>query len=477
MLSSRRSSSGSGGLSRPAHRNAAMHYIAHNPATGAPLRVQPALTDAELAQALAQTARAAPLWRQTPLARRAVLFHRLADLLRAGAARYAALITEEMGKPLRQARDEVEKCAWACAFYAEQAPAWLADQPVATEARFSAVAYEPLGTVLAVMPWNFPFWQVFRFAAPALMAGNGGLLKHAPNVPGCAEAIEGLFMAAGFPAGVFHWLPIGHAQAEALIAGPAVQAVTLTGSARAGRRIAALAGAALKKAVLELGGSDPFVVLEDADLDQAAAAAVLARFQNTGQSCIAAKRFIVVDAVAEAFLARFRAAVAALTVGDPAREETQVGPMARADLREALQAQVLESIRLGAVPLLGCAFIEGPGYFYAPSILDQVRPGMPAYDEELFGPVAAVVRVRDEAEALAMANQHRYGLGGSVWTRDAARGERFARRLECGLAFVNGLVKSDPRLPFGGVKESGYGRELGAFGLREFTNIKTVWVG
>lgn len=454
-----------------------MTYLAHDPATGALLRAQPAFTDAELAQALAQTAHAVPLWRQTPLEQRAVLFHRLAALLRAGAARYATLITEEMGKPLRQARDEVEKCAWACAFYAEQAPAWLADQPVATEARFSAVAYEPLGTVLAVMPWNFPFWQVFRFAAPALMAGNGGLLKHAPNVPGCAEAIEGLFTAAGFPAGVFRWLPIDHAQAEALIAGPAVQAVTLTGSARAGRRIAALAGAALKKAVLELGGSDPFVVLEDADLDQAAAVAVLARFQNAGQSCIAAKRFIVVDAVAEAFLARFRAAVAALAVGDPAREETQVGPMARADLREALQAQVLESIRLGAVPVLGCAPIDGPGYFYAPSILDQVRPGMPAYDEELFGPVAAVVRVRDEAEALAVANQHRYGLGGSVWTRDVARGERFARRLECGLAFVNGLVKSDPRLPFGGVKESGYGRELGAFGLREFTNIKTVWVG
>jgi succinate-semialdehyde dehydrogenase/glutarate-semialdehyde dehydrogenase len=454
-----------------------MHYLAHNPATGAVLRAQPAFIDAELAQALAQTALAAPLWRRTPLEQRALLFQRLADLLRADAARYAALITEEMGKPLRQARDEIEKCAWACAFYAAQAPAWLADQPVATDACFSAVAYEPLGTVLVVMPWNFPFWQVFRFAAPALVAGNCGLLKHAPNVPGCAAAIEGLFTAAGFPTGVFRWLPIDHAQAEALIAGPAVQAVTLTGSARAGRRIAAVAGAALKKAVLELGGSDPFVVLEDADLEHAAEVAVLARFQNAGQSCIAAKRFIVVEPIAEAFLSRFRAAVAALVVGDPAQETTQVGPMARVDLRDALHAQVLESIRLGAVPLVGCAPVAGPGYFYAPSILDRVWPGMPAYDEELFGPVAAIVRARDEAEALAVANQHRYGLGGSVWTRDVARGERFARSLECGLAFVNGLVKSDPRLPFGGVKESGYGRELGAFGLREFTNIKTVWVG
>jgi succinate-semialdehyde dehydrogenase/glutarate-semialdehyde dehydrogenase len=453
-----------------------MTYLSQNPATGAILRSRPAWTDAELDAALRQTSLAAQSWRETPLDRRSALLRRAAELLREGRERYAALATLEMGKPIREAREEIDKCAWGCEFYAETAAAWLADEPVAVGARKSYAAYQPLGAVLAVMPWNFPFWQVFRCAAPVLMAGNCGLLKHAPNVPGCAEAIEALLAAAGFPQGVFRWLPIAHAQAEALIARPEVQAVTLTGSERAGRRIAALAGAALKKTVLELGGSDPFVVLEDADLERAAATAVTARFQNNGQSCIAAKRFILVDAIAEAFLDRFRHRVEALTVGDPAEEDTDVGPLARADLRDHLHRQVVESIRAGAVPVTGCAILDRPGYFYAPSILDRARPGMPAYDEELFGPVAAIVRARDEAEALALANRHRYGLGGSVWTEDLERGEGFARQMECGLAFVNGLARSDPRLPFGGVKDSGYGRELGAFGLREFANVKTVWV-
>ncbi len=454
-----------------------MRYLTRNPATGALIQSRPAWSDAELAQALALTEQAAPLWRETPLDHRAALLRRTAELLRADIDSYAALVTLEMGKPIQEAREEIEKCALGCEFYADHAARWLADEPATTDARLSYVAYQPLGAVLAIMPWNFPFWQVFRFAAPALMAGNRGLLKHAPNVPGCAEAIESIFTAAGFPPGVFRWLPISHEQAEALIAGPGVQAVTLTGGERAGRRIAALAGAALKKTVLELGGSDPFVVLEDADLELASETAVTARFQNCGQSCIAAKRFILVDAIAEEFLARFTAKVEALNVGDPAREDTRIGPLARADLRDTLHRQVTESIRAGAAPLAGCAPLDGPGYFYAPSILDRVRPGMPAYDEELFGPVAAIARVRNEKEALAVANRHRYGLGGSVWTKDLERGERFARRLECGLAFVNGLVKSDPRLPFGGVKDSGHGRELGAFGLREFANVKTVWVG
>lgn len=454
-----------------------MNYLSQNPATGETVRIVPAWSDAELDRALRETAAAAPGWRAAAVAERAALLARVAGVLRTGLDRYARLITGEMGKPLPEARAEIEKCAAVCEFYAEQAPRWLEDEPVATDARRSGIAFRPLGTVLAIMPWNFPFWQVFRAAVPALAAGNGVLLKHAPNVPRCAEAIETVFGRAGLPAGVFRWLPIGHAQAEDLIGGPHVQAVTLTGSERAGRRIAALAGAALKKTVLELGGSDPFVVLADADLDRAVATAVASRYQNSGQSCIAAKRFILVEAVADAFLERFRQRVAALAVGDPLDEATQIGPLARADLREALHRQVLESIRGGAEPVLGGRPLEGPGFFYAPSILDRVRPGMPAHDEELFGPVAAVVRVGDEAAALAAANGHRLGLGGSVWTGDPERGERFARRLQCGLAFVNGLVKSDPRLPFGGVKNSGHGRELGVFGLHEFVNVQSLWMG
>jgi succinate-semialdehyde dehydrogenase/glutarate-semialdehyde dehydrogenase len=454
-----------------------MDYISQNPATGKTVKHHAQWNDAELGQALRQTEEASRGWREAQAAERAAALARAAGVLRGNLGHYAGLITGEMGKPIRESRAEIEKCAWVCEFYAENAERFLNDEPAETDARRSYVAYQPLGTVLAVMPWNFPFWQVFRFAAPALAAGNCGLLKHAANVPRCAEAIEAVFAQAGFPSGVFRWLPISHAQAEKLIGGPQVQAVTLTGSERAGRRIAGLAGAALKKTVLELGGSDPFVVLEDADLDQAAETAVAARYQNCGQSCIAAKRFILVEAIADEFLARFRRQVEALPVGDPAREETRLGPMARSDLRETLHRQVAESIRGGAEPVIGCHPLDGPGFFYAPSILDQVRPGMPAYDDELFGPVAAVVRVRDEAEALETANRHRYGLGGSVWTRDIDRGEGFARRLQCGAAFVNAMVKSDPRLPFGGVKDSGYGRELGAFGLREFTNIKSVWIG
>jgi succinate-semialdehyde dehydrogenase/glutarate-semialdehyde dehydrogenase len=454
-----------------------MTYLSQNPATGEVSRRHPQWTDAELDRALSRTSAALPQWQATSIEERAACLARAAAVLRENLVTYAQLITGETGKPIHESRAEVEKSAMGCEFYTANAGRLLADEPVESDARRSLVAYQPLGTVLAIMPWNSPFWQVFRFAAAALAAGNCALLKHAPNVPGCAEAIDALLLRAGLPEGVFQWLPISHEQTERLIATPHIQAVTLTGSERAGRRIAGLAGAALKKTVLELGGSDPFVVLDDADLDAAADTAVTARFQNSGQSCIAAKRFILEESIADPFLARFRQKVEALKVGDPAREETRIGPLARADLRDNLDRQVAESIKLGAMPVLGCRPLDGPGYFYAPSILDQVRPGMPAHDEELFGPVASILRVRDEAEALTAANRHRCGLGGSVWTRDIGRGERFARRLECGAAFVNGLVKSDPRLPFGGVKDSGYGRELGAVGLREFTNIKTLWLG
>ncbi|CAL1241847.1 NAD-dependent succinate-semialdehyde dehydrogenase [Candidatus Methylocalor cossyra] len=454
-----------------------MDYRSQNPATGAIIGTYPAWDDHRLEQALSRVEAVRPEWQGMSVTDRGALLRGLAVRLRAGGEGYARLITEEMGKPIREARAEIEKCALGCEFFAERGPELLADEPVASDARTSYVAWQPLGTVLAVMPWNFPFWQVIRFAAPALVAGNCALLKHAPNVPRCAEALEALFLEAGFPRGVFQWLPITHEQAEGIIADPRLHAVTVTGSPRAGRRLAALAGAALKKTVLELGGSDPFVVLEDADLERAVAVAVTARFQAGGQSCIAAKRFILVAAIADEFLARFQRRVEALTVGDPSREDTDLGPLARADLRATLHRQVEDSIRAGAQPLTGCRKLDGPGFFYMPSILDQVGPGMPAHDEELFGPVAAIVRVRDEDQALAAANRHRYGLGGSVWTADRARGERFARRLESGLAFVNGLVKSDPRLPFGGVKESGHGRELGALGLREFCNAKCVWIG
>jgi succinate-semialdehyde dehydrogenase/glutarate-semialdehyde dehydrogenase len=386
------------------------------------------------------------------------------------------LITVEMGKLRAEARAEVDKCALACDYYAEHAPAFVADELIPSDAGKSLVAYQPLGAVLAIMPWNFPLWQVFRFAAPALAAGNTALLKHASNVPQCALAIEKVFGDAGFPRGVFHTLMIRAAQTEQVIADARVHAVTLTGSESAGRQVAATAGAHLKKSVLELGGSDPFIILGDADLALTVRTALNSRFQNAGQSCIAAKRFIVVDDIADSFLAQFKREVEALRPGDPSDETTTLAPMARGDLRDELHRQVSDSIARGAVAVSGCAPLPGPGYYYAASILDHVMPGMPAYEQELFGPVAGVIRVRDEDEALAVANASRFGLGGSVWTQDSARGERLARQVQCGACFVNGLVKSDPRLPFGGIKASGYGRELSHHGLREFVNAKTVWI-
>lgn len=453
-----------------------MSFQSINPATGEVQASYPAWDAATLEQALTAAAAAAPAWAATPLAERCELMRRAAALLRERREALARTITLEMGKLRREALAEVDKSALGCEYYAEHGPAFLADEEITSDAGKSFIAWQPLGTVLAVMPWNFPLWQVFRFAAPALVAGNTGLLKHASNVPQCALAIEAVFRDAGFPAGVFRTLMIASAQVEGVIRDPRVHAVTLTGSEPAGRQVAATAGACLKKSVLELGGSDAFIVLEDADLDWTVQQAVTSRFLNGGQSCIAAKRFIVVDAVADEFLPRFRAAVEKLRAGDPMDEATTLAPLARPDLRDELHRQVSDSLAAGAVALTGCRPVAGSDTYYTPSILDQVRPGMRAYAEELFGPVAIVIRARDEADAVRIANDSRFGLGGSVWTADSARGERIARQLECGCAFVNGLVKSDPRLPFGGIKASGYGRELSLLGLREFVNAKTIWV-
>jgi succinate-semialdehyde dehydrogenase/glutarate-semialdehyde dehydrogenase len=386
-------------------------------------------------------------------------------------------MAREMGKITAEGRLEVEKCAWACEFYAENAERFLSPETVETDAAKSFVSFSPLGVILAVMPWNFPFWQVFRFAAPALMAGNVGVLKHASNVPGCAMAVENVFHKAGFPPHVFRSLLVGSSQVDALIESPHVRAVTLTGSTPAGKSVARKAGEMLKKTVLELGGSDPYVVLEDADLEEAVTICAASRLINAGQSCIAAKRFIVVESLAKPFEELMVARMRKVKWGNPLEKDTGIGPLARHDLRDEIHRQVTESMKAGAVCLLGGEIPEGKGAFYPPTVLTCVRKGMAAFDEEIFGPVAAIIPVRDEAEAVRTANESPFGLGAAVFTRDRERGERIARdELEAGSCFVNAYVKSDPRLPFGGVKESGYGRELSHFGIREFVNIKTVYV-
>ncbi len=453
-----------------------MAYQTTNPATGERLASFESWTAAQLEATLAQVSVATPLWAATALAERCRLLQKLAELLRAQKESLAQLVTLEVGKLIGESRTEVEKCAQGCEYYAAQAPTFLADELIDTDAGKSLVAYQPLGTVLAVMPWNFPLWQVFRFIAPTLVAGNTGLLKHASNVPQCALAIERLVREAGFPEGVFRSLMIDAREVAGVIADDRVQAVTLTGSEPAGRSVAATAGQHLKKSVLELGGADAFVVLADADLEFTVQQAVVSRFLNCGQSCIAAKRFIVVEAIADEFVARFAAAAGVLCGGDPANQQTSLAPMARSDLRDELHAQVQASLVAGAKKVIGGEPVDGPGAFYAATILDHVAPGMVAYEQELFGPVASVIRVADETAALVVANGSRFGLGGSVWTKDTSRGERFARQMQCGAAFVNGMVKSDPRLPFGGVKASGYGRELSHHGLREFVNAKTLWI-
>ena len=417
-------------------------------------------------------------WRRTPFSERSALLRRVAALLKEKEQALAELMALEMGKPVRQGRAEAEKCAWVCEFYAEHAERFLKPEAIPTDAAQSYVAFPPLGVVLAIMPWNFPFWQVFRFAAPSLMAGNTALLKHAGNVTGCALAIEDLFARAGAPRGLFRAVLVPGSRVASLIEHPRVAAVTLTGSTEAGRSVGSAAGRALKPSVLELGGSDPYLVLEDADLDVAARTCVDARLVNSGQSCIAGKRFIVVASVRDAFVDRFVAAMRAKIMGDPLGEKTDVGPQARRDLRDELHRQVQQSVAGGARIALGGTVPEGPGAFYPPTILTGVRPGTPAYDEEIFGPVAAVITARDERDAIRIANDSTFGLGAAVLTRNEERGRRIAEEeLEAGSCFVNASVRSDPRLPFGGVKESGYGRELSIFGIREFVNVKTVYVG
>ena len=453
-----------------------MSFQSVNPATGEVLETFEETAPAAIDDILERADVASREWRRRPVTERAERLRAAGRVLRERKDEYARTMALEMGKPLAQGVGEAEKCAWVCDFYAEHGPTLLADEPRPSDATRSYVRFEALGPVLAIMPWNFPFWQVFRFAAPALVAGNAGILKHAPNVLRCAVEIENVFHDAGFPDGLFRAVFLSNEGAGRVIADGRVRAVTLTGSDRAGSQVAEQAGRHLKKTVLELGGSDPFIVLDDADLERAAATAAEARLINSGQSCIAAKRFIVVDGVADAFLERFTTAMRARKVGDPLDPTTQVGPQARLDLREKLHSQVQESVKRGAQVILGGQLPVGRGAFYPPTVLVAVEPGMPVFDQETFGPVAAVIRAKNEVDAIRVANASSYGLGAAVWTRDAQRGERVAREIEAGSVFVNGLVKSDPRLPFGGVKRSGYGRELSKEGLREFVNVKTVWV-
>ncbi len=447
-----------------------------NPATEEVLAEYPMHDEAELRRRVEQAAQAAGLWRESSFDERRRALHNAAEALRDNRAIYSELMTREMGKPIAQAEAEIDKCALTCEHFAEHGAKYLAPQDHPSDAGRSYVRFDPLGVVLAIMPWNFPFWQCFRFAAPALMAGNVGLLKHADNVPGCAVAIEKIFLDAGFPPGCFNTLMISNERVDELIGDPAIAAVTLTGSERAGRIVGAAAGQALKKVVLELGGSDPFIVLEDAPVEETAQAAAAARCNNTGQSCIAAKRFIVERPILDRFTQAFVRAMEAMRVGDPMDRANQIGPLARKDLRDKLGEQVQRSLAAGARVLTGGYPLKQKGFYYAPTVLGEVTPGMPAFDEELFGPVAAVIAAQDADDALRLANQTTFGLGASLWTRDEALAEQLAARIEAGNVFINGPVKSDPRLPFGGIKNSGYGRELSQFGLREFVNIKTVWI-
>jgi succinate-semialdehyde dehydrogenase/glutarate-semialdehyde dehydrogenase len=445
-----------------------------NPATGELVRNFPALSDREIDDKLEAASRAARAWRAAPLTERAAVVRRAGELLEERKAEYGRLMTLEMGKTYKSAVEEAAKCAIGCRYYAENAERFLADQPVAAEKERSFIAFEPLGVVLAVMPWNFPFWQVIRFAAPALVAGNVGLLKHASNVPQCALALEQLFEEAGAPGGAFQSLLIGSDAVERVLTDDRVAAATLTGSEGAGSSVASIAGKQIKKTVLELGGSDPFVVMPSADIEAAARTAVTARTINNGQSCIAAKRFIVADSVADRFTRAFVDAIRALVVGDPMDERTNVGPLATKQIRDDLHSQVERSIAAGATVLAGGHPCDGAGFYYQPTVLGDVTPEMPAFREETFGPLAVIVRAKDADHALELANQSRFGLGSAVWTRDDDETERFVRGLDAGSVFVNGMVASDPRFPFGGVKKSGYGRELSSFGIHEFVNIKTV---
>ncbi len=447
-----------------------------NPATGELIATYPFQTQSEVEQLLDANGAAFRLWRATPMAERVLAYRRLAATLRERSESFAALITAEMGKTLGAARGEVEKCAATIEWIADNGPAILADEPVKVEGEDEVhVSFLPIGTVLAVMPWNFPLWQVIRASGPIMLSGNGFMLKHAPNVMGSAYALQEAYESAGFPKGLFTNLIADNETVARTIEDPRIAAVTLTGSMRAGSAVAATAGKALKKSLLELGGSDAFIVLADANIDLAVKAAVEARFQNAGQVCLAAKRFILEAPIAEQFTRKFVAAVEQLKVGDPLDSANNVGPMARADLRDELDGQVQRTLAAGATLLLGGHKIDGPGNFYAPTVLGDVAPGMAAFDEETFGPVAAITVAANAEDAIVLANTSDYGLGGSLWTQDIARAQRIARRLETGGVFINGFPATNARIPVGGVKKSGYGRELSHFGLREFTNAQAVW--
>jgi succinate-semialdehyde dehydrogenase / glutarate-semialdehyde dehydrogenase len=453
-----------------------MQIATINPATGETLQTFEELSDKQLDEKLALAATAFQTYRSTSFADREPLMIRAADLLESRKRDLARMMTTEMGKPVKAAEQEVEKCAWVCRYYAENAQRHLSDEVIATNATKSFVCFQPLGPVLAVMPWNFPFWQVFRFAAPALMAGNVGLLKHASNVPQCALAIEDIFRQAGFPAGTFQTLLIGSGKVQRVLEDSRVVAATLTGSEPAGRSVAGIAGKQIKKTVLELGGSDPFVVMPSADLGEAVATGVKARTINNGQSCIAAKRFIVASSIYDEFERRFVESMQALRVGDPMAETTDIGPLATEQILKDLEEQVSKSVARGARLLTGGNRLKRPGNYYEPTVLANIPHDAPAFCEEVFGPVALLFKVANLDEAITLANSTPFGLGAAAWTNDPEEQTRFIKELEAGCVFINGMVASDPRLPFGGIKNSGYGRELGEFGIREFVNVKTVWI-
>ncbi|MGC2195085.1 MAG: NAD-dependent succinate-semialdehyde dehydrogenase [Terriglobales bacterium] len=447
-----------------------------NPATGEVVKTFEALTDAEVEARVQRAADTFKTYRKVPFAERARMMVKAAEILETEKDAFGRIMTLEMGKPLRAAVAEAAKCATACRYYAENAERFLADEVVATSAKASFIRYLPIGPVLAVMPWNFPFWQVFRFAAPALMAGNVGLLKHASNVPQCALKIEEIFRRAGFPEGAFQTLLIGSAKVDDLLNDPRIVAATLTGSEQAGIQVGMGAAKRIKKVVLELGGSDPFIVMPSADLDAAVATAVEARIINNGQSCIAAKRFIVAESIADAFEKKFVSKMEALVVGDPFDDKTELGPLANAEAVTSLDADVRKTVDAGGRVVTGGHPLKRPGNYYAPTVLTNIPKNSPAYREEFFGPVASIFRVKNLDDAIGIANDSRFGLGASAWTQDDDERERFVNELEAGMVFINKMVASDPRVPFGGVKQSGYGRELGIHGIREFTNIKTVWI-
>ena len=454
-----------------------MPFKSVNPVTGETVREYASLTKRQTAEIISNAQEAFYSWKKTTFQERSLLMNRVAVLLEERKEELARLMTQEMGKTLKEGRSEAEKCAWVCRYYATHAESFLQDKKLDSDAMVSYASYQPLGLLLAIMPWNFPFWQVFRFAAPSLMAGNTALLKHASNVPGCATAIETLFRDAGFPEDVFRNLFISSDNVEDIIADSRVKGVTLTGSTRAGKSVASTAGKHLKKCVLELGGSDPYVVLDDAPLAPTVEACVTSRLINAGQSCIAAKRIIVTEKNYDAFVKGMVQVMKEKVMGNPWDESTDIGPQARVDLRDELHEQVTKSIQAGAEPLLGCEVPPGAGSFYPASVLANVRPDMPAFDEELFGPVAAIIKAKDKNDAIRLANKTVFGLGAAVFTANEQEGERIAREeLEAGCCFVNDFVRSDPRLPFGGIKESGYGRELSIWGIHEFVNIKTVYI-